>query len=205
MEIVPVEPPGIRFSQLVMAASSQGVSKPAVWRHLERFCKIGAVIHDDRFYRRNPLYKNPILETLETLGIDLTLYRDTSAKAADFWKQKAPYFWVTGKQPSEDLKTLPARSAAALEEGFPELLAITIDFMIDRYLSLLKAIIACPDLATAREVASLMASVDWIPMMLARQVWDNRKRFRLNSLEGEELKFTFYRSEKGLSVKPELG
>ena len=54
-QLIPEDPPGIRFTDIVRAARKLGYTKPTVWRYLDRFEDLDLIIHEGRFYRRNPL------------------------------------------------------------------------------------------------------------------------------------------------------
>ena len=202
LQHVPVDPPGIRFSDLVEICKRQGISRPAVWRHLEKFVEVGAVIHEERSspYRRNPLYNNPMAKQRGLIKLQ------KNKNPLDVWAPGwANYLRVKEREgreesPSTDVKVNLRRARETTARTLRDLLEAVTASMLDNYLALLESLVKCEDLATAREVANLMTSANPLPMLVARQFWEARGLVKLSDLEGQQLVFQVSRSRDALTV-----
>ncbi|HUK51584.1 MAG TPA: hypothetical protein VLV18_11140 [Terriglobales bacterium] len=202
LQLVPVDPPGIRFSDLVELCKRQGISRPAVWRHLEKFVSIGAVIHEARPspYRRNPLYNNPLAKQRGLIELQKEKH------PLDVWAPAWAYYLRIGEREGKEApaptiaKVNLQRARETTARTLHELLNIVMASMLHNYLALLQSLVKCEDLATAREVANLMPSANDLPMLIARQVWEARRIAKLPDLEGQKFAFEVSRSSTGTLI-----
>jgi hypothetical protein len=174
LSAVPIEPPGISFGNVAGNAKRLlGISRPTVWRHLEKFTHMRIVVHEGRFYRRNPLMADlPV--GMDRIKMD-SLHR---LQSTDFWTPQR--YW----------RADPIETPDELYAFFRK----TIANVVWGYLELLHAITTMPNLPAARELANLMidSHVNWFLMLMAREVWEKRATVRLNSLAGKEVKVVSY-------------
>ena len=191
---------GISFAELVRAAGRHGISKPTVWRHLKKLTEIGSVVHDGKFYRRNPLYRVGELKT-----------------GGHFWVNGGELGRVEPQEGGLALESIPREPQSAIywevawrvgrtivdQEAFVRHFSGTIMAVLQGYLELLEAVIGAPNFASAREIASLLMNynVNSPLMFLARQLWDHKKRLSLKSLDGKRLEFTIHYSKPVISSK----
>ena len=177
LNAVPAQAPGITFSNLVsLIKRNLGISRPTVWRHLTNFTKMKLVYHEGRFYRRNPLIVDLPANRLARLGIDLNLL--SQQPSAMFWEPEK--HWISKRIENPDV----------LFEFFKK----TILDVTHGYVTILHAITAMPTLEAAHELADLMVDyqVNWFLMLMARQVWDKRRKVQLRSLAGREISVIDY-------------
>jgi len=170
LDLVPLEPPGRRFKDISKAARDQGISKVAVWRHLTRFKKLELVIHEGRFYRKNPIYGMDEPGFTVVIGDKTQVFREehvlSAMKAAgeiDQWNPKSyPSSYSLGNLDNPKV----------LADSFHLLMYGTAGM----YMSSLLNIVRAPNLAAAREIANIMFD-DRVrrPLMgYARAVWEQR-------------------------------
>jgi biotin operon repressor len=192
-----------------------GADRTTVWRHLKRFKKLGIVIHEGQFYRRNPLNESQIhLESLFSVEREKNraiLVRERIAKLP------FPRELLTITSPSSvDLQTKiknidwwspkEATPPGLIQRGH---LAETFEFMLEYattgYLNLLEAIANAPSLAAAGEIARILSStyVSGPLMFLARAVWDERKETSLQELDGKLIRFRVIREKANTDDKKE--
>jgi AcrR family transcriptional regulator len=174
LALIPEDPPGSRFSELVRAAKAAGFSKTTLWRHLTHFQDLGVVLHEGALYRRNPLHSadlraaKSVLENVD--GKDWKRLRSLAAMD----------YWGSGKVDFSDVDNPSALLCEAIE------LALT------GYLKILSALRGIPDLSEAREFANLMfnAQVKVGLLAVARLIWEKREVAILDALDGREIKLT---------------
>jgi AcrR family transcriptional regulator len=191
LSLIPEDPPGSRFNELVRAAKAAGFSKPTLWRHLTRFQKLGLVLHEGTLYRRNPLHPADLRAARSAL--DNTDEKDwrklRSLAARDYWGSR-----------EMDLSDVDNPSA---------LLCEAIELALTGYLMILAALRGIPDLSEAREFANLMfnAHVKLSLLVVARLIWEKRELAILDALDGREIKLTIKgpASPKAVFREPEGG
>jgi len=198
LNLVPEEPPGSRFNELVRAAKAISVSKPTLWRHLMRFEKLGLVTHEGRFYRKNPLHG---FSSVQVPAIGLTDKEDkvvTTSRSGkydlDALRSPSSDHWIWGLVPSPDpwgLPNFPPWKVAGDPEQLHLYLKIVLTEVLGEYLFLLRILCDAPTLSAAREIASLLVDGRMTPylMMLARHIWEHKNEVQLEGLDGKELNF----------------
>jgi hypothetical protein len=172
LNLLPVEPPGIRFKQIIEGARAQGISKPAVWRHLKRFVDLTVVLHEGTQYRKNPVYNidTPgVAFTFEHTGIlDLTAQKTYGSLrklvGVDYWDERTESF-LSGV----DLGN---------RKIFANILEVLLRSITASYFLTLVSLLQAPNLAAAREIAALRLDSDIRNelMMVARSFWEQRAR-----------------------------
>jgi hypothetical protein len=188
LDLIPSEPPGIRFNEYARAARAIGFSKPTAWRHLTHFVELAVVIHEGSFYRRNPLYglsavEAPLIRLVakgitRVRGDKFDLEKLRLPRNLDPWALRG-YTGPSMKDPSDPM-------------GLYNYLSLVLTAVASDYLLLLSVLRGAASLAAAREIANLFADGQMIPllMMLARDVWEHRKDVPLEGLDGKEFNFT---------------
>jgi len=187
LNLIPSERPGIRFKQIAEAGRVQGISKPAVCRHLTRFEKLGLIIHEGVFYRRNPIYD--IDRPGYTLSIKdgkLLVFRESKPLAAmkkgldvDYWDSHMSSKFVRG-----DLG-----DAKVLAKSLSGVMTMVAHFYRFTLLSITEA----PNLLAAREIANLEfdSRVRSLMIQFARSFWEQRAKARQALLELNWVGITF--------------
>jgi len=202
--LVTEELPGMTFTQLVAAARNQGISKPALWRHLTKFVELGLVLHEGKSYRRNPLH-GLVVESKVSVGmraetehprIRLTWPPGPRRSIHDFRflrQDRYTDLW----SPRHAAPAEPESKTVADSQELYFSFAFAVSLALRHYLSLLAILCDVESLATARELANiLMDSEVARPLMeLARDIWEHRNEVSLDSLGGRELKFSIMESE----------
>jgi len=189
LNLVPEEPPGSRFNELVRAAKAISISKPTLWRHLMRFEKLGLVIHEGRFYRRNPI---PDEKGEFTIRVELN-GADGSVLKQHAWNLDIKTLRQLGGLDYWDPKQSPRDERGDMldpDKLFGEW-QNTIMLALSGYQQLLISVLHSRDLASAREIANITmnSQVRWPLMRLARRVWDAKDKIRLESFDGKQMKF----------------
>jgi len=194
LSLIPEEAPGSRFNELVKTASAIGFSKPTLWRYLMRFEDLGIVIHEGRFYRRNPLYAFAAKSMAAKMSMSLISPTWQIAMGFDGHGHDS----YEGSSLREDRHQDPwslRKVTPKLGLKDPEKLYRWFEFHIadalSSYLTLLGVLCEAENLATARELANiLMDSTVVEPLMeLARDIWDHREERPLETLKGSKLNF----------------
>lgn len=198
LNLLPEEPPGSRFNELVQAARSIGVSKPTLWRYLVRFEKLGLVTHEGKFYRRNPLH-GFVPKSMAT-KISMKLIATVGPRRWEFalgpdWHGHDTYDLpsLSKDRPIDPWSIRNARARPELKdaEKFYGWFGFHVSAALSGYLTLLGVLCEAENLATAREVANILMDLEVVRPLrgFARDVWDHRSELPLKALKGRELNF----------------
>lgn len=188
-QLIPEDPPGIRFTDIVRAARKLGYTKPTVWRYLDRFEDLELIIHEGRFYRRNPLSGGNARFHIKTgMGLHEFGFDELrEVRLENLWDSRdKKRLWKFGDRTiAEDPKVLY------------DSLLITLQLALTGYVNLLETVKEAPSFAAAGEAAKIMmtSEVSYFLMQLARDVWDHREEVSFDVLDGKELSFTVSRSQ----------
>ena len=193
-----------------------GVDRTTVWRHLKRFEKDDLVVHEAKSYRRNPLPEKSLRKIrpdsmyylqFEKARVSIpfrdlrrvpralaSLPKPLQKSALAIIVVSAPMFadWWWSAMGSMSIGHLRrGKLASAFELYLAEAIA--------GYLTLLEVITRAPSLSAAHELARRF-NTSYVTnplMLLARQVWECRKEFSLQELDGKVIRFTIVRKSFG--------
>lgn len=195
LELIPEDRPGIRFNDLVEKAS-RICKRPTVWKRLEKFKRIGIVIQEKGFYRKDPLDGRSLQTTLQiTTGLHdpeagWGTWKNSFPRSIDASKMRM----IRSRSLWEQKELNPSAHYESLADGkLQHALASAIVFATSGYLQLLQAVAQTPDLATAHEITDVLLDIAVTQHLelLARLVWQFRKKLSFEELNGKRLNFEF--------------
>ena len=195
--LIPEERPGIRFNELVKTAESI-CTRPTVWKRLKKFEQTRMVIHEKGFYRKNPLFG----QSFQTI-LQITIGLHDPESGWGTWKNSFPQ-----KIDPSKMGLIRSRSLWEQKEinhvrfvGYESLadnillhpLASGIVSAISGYLGLLQAVAQTRELATAHEITDILLDIAVTQHLelLARLVWQFRKKVSFQELNGKRLNLEF--------------
>jgi hypothetical protein len=202
-KLVPEGPEGVRFRDLALRARDLDISKPTLWRHLQKLTTKAAIIHQGKWYRKNPLLEYQMKES-DLFPVVIHESDNTIQRGGPFAVQGSMIIYsievvrdkVTGKQlfsgqgnkirqqESGELKWTSDNLRFALDSGFQRLI---LDC-----LSIMYSVHGCSKADTARAVVKLRLEREIQPMLaeFLSTLWDHRDMVNMTDLDGLELKYT---------------
>jgi hypothetical protein len=199
LDLIPEDRPGSKFNELVQAAKAISISKPTLWRHLTRFEDLGVVIHEGKFYRRNPLHSGPLqLFALKTTvwGAAGEVWKERYQEVDDRWFRSLAGADWWGRKDIELCREAAAKVDLSDPDRLFKLVYSTVVEALLGYLLVLNAVRHLSDFSQAREIANILMDAEIKRPLLesARLVWEKREVVALEGLIGREIKLTIGRA-----------
>jgi len=174
----------------VRAARKLGYSRPTVWRYLARFEKLGLVVHEGKFYRKDPLHGSSLKPSPEVFAIETRgklLYAPPVGGVEYVAKLRDAAIHTENKvwQPPDEYLDAHWNDPKIVRTFFTD----TILNSLLGYLGMLAALTTIRDPRSASEVAGILIDAEVKPclMSLAGLVWARRNQRILETLDGEEI------------------
>jgi DNA-binding Lrp family transcriptional regulator len=198
-ELVKKSPNGITFNNLVEKAQQLGISKPTVWRHLQRLENHGNIVHERKLYRTNPLlqYKMKVSEEYPV-----------KVHETDEIVERAGPFAVTGPKvamwttiTTDKLTGRERKSSVPKFQGeikwtpqlFRDLISHQFQDLIFQHLLTLYSVFHCPNERAARAIAKLQLETHIESYVDAFSfLWKHRHEIRLSDLDNLEAKYAIH-------------
>lgn len=188
--------PGKTLKQLAVGVKPV-IDRSTIWRHLGKFVALGLVIHEGKFYRKNPLYGEHMRYGVKTRirHVKGKLQKQTRQEVdANILRSLSVVDWFTNPRwrPKDLLQDdLPEFDFADPDDLF-RLLEAIIREALNGYLSVLEIVRQTRDFSRAREIANLTfdAEVKRSLLSFARVVWMMREVVHFEKLNGREMKFS---------------
>jgi len=179
LDVIPYDEPGVTWTEISRKLKDVGLGTEALSKYLKRLVSLRMVLHNQRFYRRNPVYRerwdifnraiaNDLPERSQT--IDDLFYENFRSQPL-----RAVYDWTTIGFPFGETKT---------DRDVIERTKTTLVYVLLQYLAMLQELVDIKNKVTAREFVSLFNKVKIQPLFisLAHSVWENRGKVRLKGL-----------------------
>jgi len=192
LHLVGSEPSGLTFKRLVEEAAKQGISKPTLWRHLNKFVRLGLVLHEDKHYRTNMAARLPA-NRIPPIEIEMMIF--PKEKHGPSTLAGGMYGYGRQYPRSAEVWMLKGRNGApGLADNLYISLYVCLQQVLLSYFVLLAMMRDAPDLATARDLANILmdSDVTWPLMMFARDMWEHRDVASLKALDGKNLNFRIH-------------